>query len=89
MQIPVAYKMLAYSTKQISLVSFILVCLIIVVNGKSSCVKLATMEPIQRCYVSIGESNPVLELRGGEAITIGKRKKQKPSIVYMVKAFFR
>ena len=37
----------------------------------------------------IGKSHLIFKLRAGEAILIGKRKKQKPTFVYMIKAFFR
>ena len=31
----------------------------------------------------------LLKLRAGEAVLLGKRKKQKPTFFYMIKAFFR
>jgi hypothetical protein len=37
---------------------------------------------------STGKSN-VLIIRGGEAVHLGKRKRAKPSFIYMIKAFFR
>lgn len=31
----------------------------------------------------------IMKLRAGEAVMLGKRKKQKPTFIYMIKAFFR
>jgi hypothetical protein len=38
---------------------------------------------------SLSKYNNLFRLRAGEAVLIGKRKKQKPTYIYMVKAFFR
>jgi hypothetical protein len=38
---------------------------------------------------SMSKYNNLFRLRAGEAVLIGKRKKQKPTYIYMVKAFFR
>ena len=40
-------------------------------------------------YSPIGSSSMIFRLRAGEAITIGKRKKQKATFIYMIRAFFR
>ena len=37
----------------------------------------------------ISKRHVIFKLRAGEAILLGKKKKQKPTFVYMIKAFFR
>ena len=59
------------------------------INGfKSHCDSL-TARSIERESSFATSSSPIFKLRAGGAVNIGKRKKQKPTFVYMVKAFFR
>lgn len=81
--------MAAISIRFASLIALIFACLTIGVDGKRSNYNIEVAKPVQCRLASIGALCHVFRLRGGEAITIGKRKKQKPTFVYMVKAFFR
>ena len=53
------------------------------------CQYLSAASPSHINNGQISKSHSLFRLRAGEAVLIGKRKKQKPTYIYMVKAFFR
>ena len=74
----------------LSLAVLILVSQCVVINSIHSPVlspKSATCANVKSNFIS--KSHLIFKLRAGEAILVGKRKKQKPTFVYMIKAFFR
>lgn len=58
-----------------------------IIDALYSSTKSTTSFDVQPKFIS--KSHLIFKLRAGEAILIGKRKKQKPTFVYMIKAFFR
>ena len=59
------------------------------VEGIQSASSISNSISKHNVYSPIGASSMIFRLRAGEAITIGKRKKQKATFIYMIRAFFR
>jgi hypothetical protein len=63
--------------------------LVLIVATLFICQCLSVAKSSQISPGSIAKYNNLFRLRAGEAVLVGKRKKQKPTYIYMVKAFFR